>query len=83
MQNGKELWISRIYFPMENPVAQVHGAWTGWRDLSPSWTEAARTRGHGGALPVRGVRALGLTSAGQWQCRKGAHWSTSDGGEAA
>jgi hypothetical protein len=29
MQNGKELWISRIYFPTENPVdrgdvARVH-----------------------------------------------------------
>jgi hypothetical protein len=29
MQNGKELWISRIYFPMKNPVDRVYGAWTG------------------------------------------------------
>jgi hypothetical protein len=63
MQNGNELWISQIYFPMENPEDRVHGAWTRWRGLSPSWTEAARTRGRGGALPARGARALGLAGA--------------------
>jgi hypothetical protein len=26
MQNGKELWISRIHFPMENLVDRVHRA---------------------------------------------------------
>jgi hypothetical protein len=29
MQNGKELWISQIYFPMENLVDRVHNAWIG------------------------------------------------------
>jgi hypothetical protein len=31
MQNGRELWISWIYFPMENLVDRVHVAWIGWR----------------------------------------------------
>jgi hypothetical protein len=54
MQNGKELWISQIYFPMENLVDRVHNAWIGQHGLGPPWTEAARTKGRGGALPVRG-----------------------------
>jgi hypothetical protein len=88
MQNGKELWISRIYFPMKNPVDRVYGAWTGRRGSGPPWTEAARTKGLGGALPALGARALGLAGAHrrQWrrtsrtrQWRRGAHRSTSDG----
>jgi hypothetical protein len=31
MLNGRELWISQICFPMENPVDRVHGAWIGQR----------------------------------------------------
>jgi hypothetical protein len=44
MQNGKELWISQIYFSMENPMDRVHGAWIGRHGLGPPWTEAARWR---------------------------------------
>jgi hypothetical protein len=54
MQNSKELCISQIYFPMENPMDWVNGAWTGQRGLGPPWTEAARTSGHSGALAARG-----------------------------
>jgi hypothetical protein len=46
MQNGKELWISRIYFPMVNPMDRVHDAWTRWHDSGPS-------RGCSGALSMR------------------------------
>jgi hypothetical protein len=89
MQNGRELWISHIYFPMENPVDRVHGAWIGWRDSGPPWTEVTRTKGHGGALLARSTRALGLTNAHcrRWRtmsrtrrCRRGAHQSMSGGG---
>jgi hypothetical protein len=59
MQNSKELWISQIYFPMENLMDRVHGAWTGRRDSGPAWT-----RGRGGALVAHGARALGLTDGG-------------------
>jgi hypothetical protein len=53
MQNGKELWISQIYFPMEHLMDQVHGAWTGRRGSGPPWTEVAQTKGHGYALAAR------------------------------
>jgi hypothetical protein len=62
----------------------------GRRSSSPSWTEVAQTRGHGGALPARGAQALGLTGARQrwWRrmsqtrrCQRGAHQSTSGGKE--
>jgi hypothetical protein len=46
MQNGKELWISQIFFPMENLVDRFYGAWTGRRGSGPPWTEAARIEGH-------------------------------------
>jgi hypothetical protein len=39
---------------MENPMDQVHDAWTGWRGSGPPWTEVARTRGRGYALASRG-----------------------------
>jgi hypothetical protein len=52
MQNGKELWISHIYFPMENLVDQMHGAWTRRRGSGPPWTEAAWPKGRSGALPA-------------------------------
>jgi hypothetical protein len=54
MENGKEFWISQIYFPMENLMDRVHGAWTGRRGLGLPWTEAAWTRGQGGTLATRG-----------------------------
>jgi hypothetical protein len=91
MQNGKELWISQIYFLMENLVDRVHGTWTGRCGSSLSWTEAAQTRGRGGALPVRRARVLGLTGANRrwwWRtsrtrrCWRGAHRSMSGGEEA-
>jgi hypothetical protein len=87
MQNGKELWISQIYFSTENPVDRVNDAWTGQHGSGPR-----RTRGRDGTLPTRGVWALGLAGAHRWWqrrmsrerlCRRGAHQSTSDGGEAA
>jgi hypothetical protein len=56
MQNGRELWIYRIYFPMENLVDRVHDMWTGWHGSGLPWTEAAWTRGHGGARRA-GTRA--------------------------
>jgi hypothetical protein len=40
MKNDRELWISQIYFPMENSVDRVHGAWTERRGSGPPWTEA-------------------------------------------
>jgi hypothetical protein len=43
-------------------VDRVHGAWTRRRGSGPPWSEAARTRGHGGALLAHGSRALGLAS---------------------
>jgi hypothetical protein len=49
MKNAKELWIYRIYFPMENPVDRVHGAWTG-----ATWLRSTVDRG---------ARVLGLASA--------------------
>jgi hypothetical protein len=55
MQNGKELWISLIYFAMKNPVDQVHSAWTGRRGSGPLWTEAAQTRPCSGALLAPGA----------------------------
>jgi hypothetical protein len=27
MQNCKELWISRIYFPMKNPMDRARATW--------------------------------------------------------
>jgi hypothetical protein len=33
-------------------VDRVHGAWIGRRGSGPRWTEAARTRGRGCALPT-------------------------------
>jgi hypothetical protein len=45
-------------------VAWVHDAGTGRRGSGPPWTEAARIRGHDGALPAHGARALGLTGDG-------------------
>jgi hypothetical protein len=63
MQNGKELWISQIYFPKENPVDWVHGVWTGWRGSSPSWIDKAQTGGHNGAMPAWGARSRGLVGA--------------------
>jgi hypothetical protein len=54
MQNGKELWNSRIYFPMENLMERVHGLWTGQRGSGPPWIEAAQTRGRGGAWAAHG-----------------------------
>jgi hypothetical protein len=54
----------QIYFSTENPVDRVHSAWTGRCSLGPLWTEAARTRGCGGALSAHGTRALGLTDGG-------------------
>jgi hypothetical protein len=54
MQNGKELRISQIYFPMENPMDRVHVACSGLSGLGRPWTEAVRTRGRGGALVARG-----------------------------
>jgi hypothetical protein len=65
MQNGKELWISQIYFLIKNLMDRVHDAWTGRRGLGRPWTEAARIRGCGGALVVRGSRVLGLAGAHQ------------------
>jgi hypothetical protein len=50
-QSGRDFQL-RIYFPIENQVDHVHDAWTRWRDSSPSWTEVARTRGPGSALPT-------------------------------
>jgi hypothetical protein len=70
---------------------RVHGAWTGRRGSGPPWTEAARTRGCGGAMPAHGARELGLTGARRrrWRrtsrlrrCQRGAHWSMSGGEEA-
>jgi hypothetical protein len=54
MQNGKELWISRICFPMKNPVDRVHGAWTRRCGSGPPWNETGQTKGHDGALSARG-----------------------------
>jgi hypothetical protein len=54
MQNGKELWISHIYFAMENLMDRVHGAWTERRSSGPPWIEAARTRGRSSALVACG-----------------------------
>jgi hypothetical protein len=50
MQNGKELWISQIYFPMENLMERAHDVWTAQHGSGPPWTEAVRTRGHSGGL---------------------------------
>jgi hypothetical protein len=74
MQNGKELWISRIYFPIENPVDRVHGVWIGRHGSGPWWTEAVRTRGHSGALLACGAWVLGLTSA-RWRQRRRMSWT--------
>jgi hypothetical protein len=40
MQNSKELWISQIYFPMENPMDRVHDAWTRQGSSGPPWIKA-------------------------------------------
>jgi hypothetical protein len=86
MQNGKELLISQIYFPMENLMDRVHDAWTRRHGSGPPWTEVAWTRGHGGALVTCDMQALGLTGA-RWRwwrgtsqtrrCWRGAHRSSS------
>jgi hypothetical protein len=77
---------------MKNLVDRVHGEWSGRRGSGPWWTEVAQTRWRGGALSVRGVWALGLTSAHRRRqrrmsrtrrCQRGTHGSTSGGGEAA
>jgi hypothetical protein len=38
MQNGKKLWISWIYFPLENPMDRVHGAWIRSTTCGPGGT---------------------------------------------
>jgi hypothetical protein len=45
-------------------VDPVHGAWTERCDSGPLWTEAAQTRGHGGAFPTCRARVLVLTGNG-------------------
>jgi hypothetical protein len=83
MQNGKELWIPRIYFPTENLVDRA------------TWLRPTTDRGSADKRVRRrptGVWALGLVGA-HWQrrrrmgrarwCRRGAHQSTRGDGEAA
>jgi hypothetical protein len=52
MQNSKELWISQIYFPMENPMDRVRNAWTRQGSSGPPWIKATCD-----------ARALGLAGA--------------------
>jgi hypothetical protein len=64
LQSGKEFRLE-IYFSIGNIVVDwVHDAWTRSRGSGPPWIEAVQTRGLGGALPARGVRALGLANDG-------------------
>jgi hypothetical protein len=81
MQNGKELWISWIYFPLENPVAQaarlryiVDRGGTNKRarrHLADMWRAGARAR----RCSLVAVRRMSRAR----QCRRGAHRSTSGG----
>jgi hypothetical protein len=73
MQNGTKLWISQIYFLMKNPVDRVHGAWIMWRGSGPPSTEAARTKGRGGALSAHGRKGslVLIDGGGGGQARQG------------
>jgi hypothetical protein len=63
MQNGQELWISHIYFTMENLMDRVHDVWTRQHGSAPPWTEVARTKGRGSALAACGAWVLVLAGA--------------------
>jgi hypothetical protein len=69
------------YFPMVNPVHQVHVSVDRPGVLGPPWTDAGADRGHGGALTMeRGARGTrlgshrssgGAVEAGRRRCRTG------------
>jgi hypothetical protein len=63
LQSGGEFRLG-IYFSIGNiTVDWVHSTWTERRGSGPRLTEAARTRGCSGALPVHGAQALVLAGA--------------------